>query len=425
MIDPSPGVPPHIALLLNEDFDLSDYAKTKKKLRELFPDLVNQARICPHNNVISIESKPTDFTVVLSGGLDLFRGDGACQNLTCRISYADQISRSVALIADKVAMLDNFSTQIISAGKRPKREDLDRILLDLVILKRLGPLVGAGLLKFISPTLAVCSGCLSEFDRRVDSISNELSKKYSDRIMVDRSRDYVFIDSSPLFDPPFDVILSNSFSSGKSDFDISEYVIRQCVRGALWDARNAGMAGGALFSNSRCGIDALMHGDGRVISRGDFRIFEGQRAASLPWVKGLTVDQVIELREEAGAALPPLREFMARRLSPGVTGDLGNSDDWIAELREQAAEVESVLHAITSKKSSFGRNAKGVVGMVISAVGFAAEGGVQALGSLLDTLGLVHDSQGDDSPHVSQLKAKPGYVLVAAKDILAHADPRL
>lgn len=425
MIDPSPGIPPHIALLLNEDFDLSDYARTKKKLRELFPDLVDQARLSPHDNVISIENNPKDFTVVLSGGLDLFRGDGACQNLACRISYADQISRSVALLADKVAMLDNFSGAIISARKRPRKDDIDRLILDLIILKRLSPLVEAGVLKFISPMLAVCGGCLNEFERRVDSISNELTKKYFGEINIDRSRGYVFINSSPLFDPPFDVILSDSFSSGKSDFDISEYVVRRCVRDALWDARNAGMAGGALFSNSRCGIDALMRCDGRLVSNGDFRIFEGQRAASLPWVKGLAVEQVIQLREEAGAALPSLREFMARRLSPGANGDVSNSDDWIAELREQAAEVESVLHAITSKKSSIFRNAKGVVGMVISAVGFAAEGGVQALGSLLDTLGLVHDSQGSDSPHVSQLKAKPGYVLVAAKDILAHADPKL
>lgn len=422
MIDPSPGVPPHLALLLNEKFDLDNFAQSRKKLKGMLPDLVDQVRISPPERIIDLGEDPNIFRVVMSGGLDLFSGQGSCQDLRCRIFYADQISRSIALMADQVTMHDLFAGKILSFGKRPTNNQVEILLSDLYVLKRVAPLIEAGVLKFIGTGLSLCTGCMNEFENRVETVADFVMKEFSTEIHVDRKSSGVAIDAGSLYEPPLHIRCSMEYAKNNSDERLIRDIVVDCVRSALWDARDAGMVGGVLFSNSRCGIDGLLHQEGRGMSSGDFRAFEGQRSASLPWVKGLNIHQVLQLRQEAGMALPALREFMARRLAPCVMSeDVGKEDDWIAELREQAAEVEAVLQAVTSRSSSLGKNARGIVGLTISAVSLALEGGVQALSNLLDTLGLVHENQADGSNHLSSLKAKPGYVLVAAKEILAHA----
>lgn len=423
MIDPGPGIPPHLALLLNEKFDFGRFTQSRKKLKGMFPDLVDQVRISPSESVVDLGENPAIFRVVMSGGLDLFSGEGSCQALACRVSYADQISRSIALMADQVTMHDYFAKKILSFGKRPTNRQVEILLADLYVLKRLAPLVEAGVLKFISTGLSVCSGCMEEFERRVDAVSIAVLEQYASEINVERRADGASIDAHAIYDPPLHIGCSVEYANNNSDYQLIKNILNECVRSAFWDARDASMVGGVLFSNSRCGVDSLLRQEGRGMSPSDFRVFEGQRAAKLPWVKGLSVRQVVQLREEANMALPALREFMARRLSPcAAPEEIGREEDWIAELREQAAELESVLRIATSKGTSIGRNARGVVGLTISAVSWALEGGAQALSNLLDTLGLVHESHPDDSFYPAALKTKPGYVLVAAKEILAHAE---
>ena len=155
---------------------------------------------------------------------------------------------------------------------------------------------------------------------------------------------------------------------------------------------------------------------------GEFRAFAGHRAAQLPWVQGLSVSQTLELRQEASSALPALREFLARKLSTqGEATDQDATADYVAELREQAGAVRSELAVATSKSPSLRRNATGILGLGISALSMGVQGPVEALANLLTTLGMIHAVPAPNAAHAQTLKAKPGYVLVAAQDILAHA----
>ena len=99
-------------------------------------------------------------------------------------------------------------------------------------------------------------------------------------------------------------------------------------------------------------------------------------------------------------------------------------EDYVAELREQAAEVRTELELATSKRNSLARNALGVLSLAIFAYGFASESMATTAGlfQLLTTLGLLHQLGSRDSQHARQLQSKPGYVLVAAESILQHAE---
>ena len=83
MIDAGPGIPPHIALLLNEEFDFSDPRLVARKLRSMLRDLKDQAEPSSFQPLDTLGENASEFRAVLSGGLDLFSNDGACQEFAC------------------------------------------------------------------------------------------------------------------------------------------------------------------------------------------------------------------------------------------------------------------------------------------------------------------------------------------------------
>lgn len=422
MIEPSPGVPPHIALLLNEPFDLDDVGAVRKQLKGMARELRAQAEASRSMFAVEVDSKPGDFRVVLSGGLDLLSGNGACQMPICRMNYAKQVARSIALMADQVVMNDFMEEDFLEISSRPKNSEVERFIPDIYVLKVLAPLVKAGVLQFIAPYMPACQGCISEFDRRTEETANEVFQTYAASLGVERTEEYVAVDAGPLYDPHLFIRLSSQWAATKGDEELMRAVTLKCVRAALWDARNAAMVGGSLFSNSEVGLSGLLTQEGRRLNPGEFQAFAGQRAAQLPWVQGLSVSQTLELRHEASAALPALREFLAKKLSAhsgSVSADTPH--EYVIELREQAAAVRSELAAVTSRSPSLRRDVTGILGLGVSALSYAAQGPFAALSTLLTTLGLIHAVPAPNGVHEQLLKSKPGYVLVAAQDILAHA----
>lgn len=182
---------------------------------------------------------------------------------------------------------------------------------------------------------------------------------------------------------------------------------------------------GAMFSNSKIGLAGILAEEGRFGDRDTLQAFEGQRAASLPWVEGLSIPQTLELRAEAQQALPSLRAFLSRTLAARPLAEQVpiSPGDYVAELREQAAAVESELKIATSKHRSLARNSLGILSLGISAYGIASDSmsPVAGLAQLLATLGLLHEIHDPNAQLLEREKSKPGYVLVAAKSILARA----
>jgi hypothetical protein len=372
------------------------------------------------------QSNPREFDVVLSGGLDLFGRMGACVDFGCRVNYGDQIARTIALMADRVSVHDFLGDRILDSN-RPTNAELDQFLDEVRLLHRLRPLISNGLLGFRSPMLALCSGCASEFERRVSETSRTLYAELGGSMKVVRHPDgSASIHTGILFDPNIVVVAHSRYASENSDEQLLVGQIYEAVRHTLWDARDASWRGGTLFSNSKVGLSGLLSQEGRFQGSEYLRALEGHRAAQLPWVSGLTVEQTLQLREEAAIALPRLREFLARHLAarPHDGSHPTQQSEYIHELREQAAEVRAELQMATTRSPSLARNTIGILGLGIAALGFATEvAPALVLTPLLTTLGLLHKFRRDDSNHEGEAMAKPGYVLVAAEQILAHAEP--
>lgn len=422
MIDPSPGLPPHIALLLNEEFDFSDGRGVLRKLKGMVREMKDQTEAGSIHDPIEPDKSTDEFRAVLSGGLDVFSSDGACQQLPCRISYAEQISRSIALLSDRVTVHDYFYERILDLRSRPTHAEISHLATDLVVLKSMKPLIQAGILRFTLPFLPTCRSCIGEFEARVNELTEKTFEGIRNEILVEREDGKTVVGLGPIYDPPIVNYVDPEYASGKTDDDLRRYVIRRAVRSTLWDARSAGWISGSVFSNSPTAISALLCSDGLEVPTSGFRAFAAERAATLPWVSGLSINQTLELRDAASSALPQLREFLARRLvhTPGSTPDQSWRDT-VAELREQAAQTKSELEAATSASPSLRKNATCVLGLAVSAVCLATEGPGSALTGLLGTLSLIYSATGAPDHHIESIKARPGYVLVAANEILRHA----
>lgn len=202
MLEPTKGLPSHIALLLNEDFPLGDFARTARKLREMVRDLKNQAEVASYDIAADLRSSETDFRAVLSGGLDLFSGDGACQEPLCRVGYAEQIARSIMLMADQVSVHDFFQERILALSSKPTNSELFQLVADLHVLKVLQPAIEVGIVRFISPLLPACSHCMEEFNERVEKLADRLLSGYKSEIKIRRKERNVAIDMASFYDPP-------------------------------------------------------------------------------------------------------------------------------------------------------------------------------------------------------------------------------
>lgn len=431
MFDAAPGLPPAVALLLNEDFPLDDRARARRRLRSMVKEVKEQVLSVPLEPASfypSEEQDPRVFRVFMDGGLDIFSRNGACLSLSCRFEYALQIARSVALMSDGVWFRDYFTERLLALRSRPLNVELDCILDDIYVLHRIRPLVAAGIARFHSPMIPLCSGCGGEFERRVQATADAMLKKFRREMSVEHHGPGVaVVHTGPAYDPA--LVLRAVSKTGRAftstDDDVLWDVIHGAVRGSLWSARDAAVHGGSVFSNSPVGLAGLLSQDGKRVGRRAVCALAGHRAGNLPWVNGLSIEQTIHLRNEAASALPRLREFLARHLSARPTSETRSptdADAYIYELREQAAEVRAELQAAGAGSPSIGRSLLGLLTLGVSVLGFAVDSPtVGAASGLIGTLGLLHQLNQPDAKHEALIKSKPGYVLVAARDLLAHA----
>jgi hypothetical protein len=140
-------------------------------------------------------------------------------------------------------------------------------------------------------------------------------------------------------------------------------------------------------------------------------------------VQKLSPADVVHLREQAATALPRLRGLLSRRLSAPADDSDARIFDAVAELRSEAAEVESELRNLRLTRERGFRTLTGGLGLTIAIYGVAAGFVAPAvgLGSLLSLLGLIHAAERQDEKRADELKSRPGYVLLKARDLLSHA----
>lgn len=421
-VDDLPTVPPALVLMLQEFARGRDWSDIRRRIRAAVRDMKDQSLAFERHNVARLEPYSANrFEIHPHGALDLLTGHG-CIALDCRVAAANRLARSLGLIADRVWLTDLLSDEVITLG-RATNEAIDRLMHHAITLAPLLPLMKAGIVRFRSPWIATCAGCGAQFDAQVESTSQEILRKFSRQIKVERkpSGGYV-VRTGDFFSPNlvFQGVASNT--AIPSSRDCAEQLIAREIRQVLWTAREAALTRGVVFSNSRVALAGMLQCDGRLpLNRAELRVFEDSRAIDVPWVSELDPSQILQLREEASEAIPIFRELLARVMTRG--GDQPSDEspvELIADLRTQAAEVRAELSAKQSKSARYWKVAYGVLGLGISAYGVASDQILPGLGGLLPIIQLLIAHKTGYEADAAKLKARPAYVLVKAQDILAH-----
>lgn len=418
-------VPPAIHLLLSLLGESTDWAGLRKSIRACLKDLQTQS--------IAYESSPErnpkkanvlHFEVHLHGGLDLFDGKGACADLECRLLAADRIIRSMGLIADRIWLTDFISEKFFDFG-RATNEKIDRIIVDTFVLARLAPLIDAGIIRFRSPWRSACSNCLEHFEDEVDEISKEVTRKFArEAKFLNQDKDKSVLSTGRFFEPSL-IYRVNTHEGPKPRLrDITESVVREQIRSAMWTSRDASAYGGSVFSNSRVGLSGILSQEGRFEDRKQLMLLDHDRAVQIPWVSSLNGNQILQLREEASNALPIFREKMAKTLTleDNKESSTSKSKEFMDELREQAIEVRAELSVTQKSSARFWKSTYGLLGLGISAYGVAHDQVVPGVGGLLPLINLLINHASGSEKDLDKLTHRPGYVLVKAQDLLAHAD---
>jgi hypothetical protein len=192
------------------------------------------------------------------------------------------------------------------------------------------------------------------------------------------------------------------------------------MKGAFIDMIAAQDFHSTLVSASRTDVLCV-----KAIERGLPRIptieaWERAREIRIPWLSELTAEEVLVVRERASTALPRFRERCATALVSHEPAD--SLEVVVRELREDAVEVEAELVALAPKIRARERNAIAMISTGVALYGMSALGVPAAVGiaQLLTTLGLIHGMAQADRTAESNLKSRPGYVLLKARELLAH-----
>ena len=425
MIEDLPDVPPAVLLLVAEAAQSKDWTSARKRIKAILKDLRDQSEAYQASGLArqTANSKPLEFDIHLHGGLNLFDRRGACMDLHCRLHTADKLARSMGLIADRIWITDYLTEKFIDFG-RATNEKLDAIVADVMVLVRLWPLIAAGILRFRSPWVMSCEGCLSHFENSIRLASREVATKFANEIKITTSPDGGYTaETGNCFEPPLWLHSLEGATKHPTSQHLAEEIIYEQVRSALWVGREAAMFGGSIFSNSRVGLAGLLQQEGRFGSKKQLTLLDDERAIQVPWVSELDAAQIIELRQEASLALPLFREKMAKALSINESSEPNatTSAEFVQELREQAAEVRSELEATKKNSARFWKTSYGLLGLGLSAYGVATDQILPGVGGLLPLINLLINHTTGHEKEITKLTYRPSYVLVKAQDILGHA----
>lgn len=424
MIEDLPDVPPALLMLLREVSSSKSWSESRKRVKAMLFELRDQSEVFVIQNTKREKYKrdPTRFEVHLHGALDLLSGQG-CMEPDCRLDAADRVARSVGLIADRVWLTDTLSTRLMNFG-RVTNAKLDEVIADTLVLGRVFPLIAAGIIKFRSPWMATCNSCAANFDMQMESVTVEVLKTFRRDLKVKRRGDGGFdLYAGKSFDSPMVFCsLKNVREQYSTERVFVEEFVRREVRSTLWVAREAALTGGSLFTNSRIGLSGLLQPEGRLPDRRTLLMFEKERQFVIPWVSELNASQIIQLREEASSALPAFRDRIARAMSVSqYSGPNSNSTSIIEDLREQANDVRAELIAKQAHSSKYWKTTYGLLGLSLSAYGVASDQILPGVAGLLPILHLLINHQTGHEAEIAKLTSKPGFVMVKAQDILAHA----
>jgi hypothetical protein len=191
------------------------------------------------------------------------------------------------------------------------------------------------------------------------------------------------------------------------------------------EANSAADKAAVIVTNSRRDATILRKLDDGSLSK-SFVDWENLRTVQLPWVSNLSVEEIIQLRENASKALPKFRDRMNQELF-SISAKTKDPDKLslqvVKSLREDVHELEAELSSAAIKTGHTGHLAIGTTGIscVVYGIGAKDPTAIQVGATTLITAlaAMYHPSKNAHADHV-QLKTKPAYILLSAREIIRN-----
>jgi hypothetical protein len=426
-------LPPVIRMLLDEEkaaWKTPD--DVKRYVKNLWKDLRQQAESTTADVYVNDRDLASGSGLSITAMGSLNPTEGICSEIKCRLATAEQFARTVGLYADVVGIPDVITPSVLLRSGKMSDRDYADFLKQLLVLKVLEPLIREGIVRFRTPMLGFCRDCHKRFEDRLEGaldviypkIERELKFEVSKRMLIAHCQGGLWDWGGVLY-LPIKGKMRKQLKSGKTVDEVGKLGFLEFLRDRLeaifTDMAVAKRCNSTVFSTSRfdmLSLNALEDGVSPDLT--NLEIWEASRSIELPWVKDLSSREVVILRQEAGKALPRLREKVLQM----VTSPVKNPSELIAELRSEAMEVEAEIKAVNPRRGENFRNVAGVLGITMAVYGFGS-GFIQpgmALPMLVTLLGLLHTSARQDEQKMASLESRPGYVLLKARELVEHSE---
>lgn len=453
------SLPPVIQIYIKEGFlDINSLCEFKKRFADvgLIKDLCSQANwSCRDFSYIDKQNEKFQGYFVLTPSLSMspFFFAGKCARPNCYDAFTDKFAKTIGLYADKAILKDTFTQTFFELSLSENTSLPDQFYIhfgnQIRALKKLLPLIDKGIVCFANPGLSYCKSCYKKMEDTVNEAANRLSHTSSNSLNFNiwklAGKSILSIES-PFYTTNEDHPLINNYLLGemqsaheisqafeiknkrKRNIKIFELIhdfylnnLKRDVNNVLFDVILAHKTHSVFSAGSRLENLYLSEIDNNCPNINQIENWEALRTIDLPYIKELSIEEILVLREEAQYSLPAFRQLLGRRLRE----DNGNSESILLgivdELREQQNEVQTEINSLSLAKEK--KYKLGMSGLALSFVIYSlysAQAPVMAasVASLLATLAHLRTGERECEKKISHIQSKPAFTLFKAKEIL-------
>lgn len=424
--------------------------RDKRFMRDLKDQALSDLTHFPYVDTLDCTEPldPDAFAIFPAADLSPLLPEGKCACAPCRVTHAKTFVRSTCLYADVVVLSDHFSGNlIVSEGDGWTGEEL---VLWFDVLESLEPLMRAGVIRFSRWVYSRCKAC-GDVCRRAE---REIAQQLFDDIMGsqfsvsfhehEQSKQHFLALDHPLLAGPQGQMFYRMPTTPRF-VKSAEAAMERAKKGRA-SKRPFGkqlkahlrprvmpmlrkMVDAAVFSSTMgqlCGASTTIATDsawaGRVLARLDHldrplaaeNRWELPPTTGLPWLRDLTANTVLDVRDEASSALPAFRALLRSRLFV----DAENRTSTIQNLQAEVAEIENELRTlkVVRRRSTM----LSLSGLLLAVYGFGTRDAAMiggGLGGFLSTLAAAHQSVTEAELTEHRLAHKPAYLMLSAKSV--------
>lgn len=421
--------PPAVQILLRELRGV-DQDGVHKRVRQLLPDLRQQAEYSL-SRYLDFENEPErgEFVWTLPADLDPLSGEYKCNAPSCRVHTANQVAKLIALYADAAYIPDHISHALYFTRRWTRYDTLD-LYFKLGLLAQLAPLISDRIVRFSAPVVANCQSCSHAMRDRAQSAAQTLLQSNASKLKTERVDELLTIDPSDIdkFAPVYRHKLSAAELRGLRSKRrkitpatigerVYERILTQQAYSTFFGAAATRHVNAITVTGSRA--NALMFKDLQVeYASVRNEKWEMAQAMNIPWIREMSLDQILALRSDAHKALPRFRAKMSRAFAQS---DEMQPATTISELHEESIEVEQEIRGLGIGSESRFQAMLTSIGIVAAVTGAIANTEAAAVAGLVTMLTHVHKNAREDRRELHSLECKPGFVLLKSKEILDHS----